>query len=469
MTRGTDVLPQSRRLAAAVAALALLLLLPVAASAQEDGPALEVSKTTDLDPEGELVTITGSGYDESKGIYVALCVIPEEGQPPTPCVGEVSMTGDTTQQAWITSNPLPGTEGIVTPFGPGGTFEVELEIIAADDSTNCLEVDCAIVSRADHRFPGDRSQDVIVPVTWADGTDPEPQRDVVRVAGPGRFETAAAVSAAAFPEGARYAFVATGNDYPDALAGGAAAGAAGVPVLLTAPDALPEATRAELERLGVESVIVLGGVNAVSEAVAAELAAFGQVIRVAGDSRFATAAAIAQTGWQGGAERVFVATGNDYPDALAGAAVAGALGGPVLLVTADAVPEATRAELERLAPERITILGGVNAVSEAVEAELATLATTDRIAGSSRFETAAAVAGELPPAEVVYVATGANFPDALAASAAAGAQDAPVLLVSADQVPPATATYLVEVDPATVIAVGGPQAISDEVLEALAG
>ena len=104
------MLPQSRRLAAAVAALALLLLLPVAASAQEDGPALEVSKTTDLDPEGELVTITGSGYDESKGIYVALCVIPEEGQPPTPCVGEVSMTGDTTQQAWITSNPLPGTE-----------------------------------------------------------------------------------------------------------------------------------------------------------------------------------------------------------------------------------------------------------------------------------------------------------------------------------------------------------------------
>jgi putative cell wall-binding protein len=114
---------------------------------------------------------------------------------------------------------------------------------------------------------------------------------VERIAGADRYETAAAVSRAAFPDGAPVAFLAAGTAYADALATAPAAAAAGGPVLLTAPDALAAATRSELDRLHPASVVVVGGTSAVSDAVAS---AAGATERVAGADRYETAAALAR-------------------------------------------------------------------------------------------------------------------------------------------------------------------------------
>jgi putative cell wall-binding protein len=70
------------------------------------------------------------------------------------------------------------------------------------------------------------------------------------------------------------------------------------------------------------------------------------------------------------ADTVFVATGGNYPDALAGSAAAARLGAPVLLVTSDAVPGSVVAELARLSPRSIVVLGGTAAVGEPVLAAL---------------------------------------------------------------------------------------------------
>jgi putative cell wall-binding protein len=117
---------------------------------------------------------------------------------------------------------------------------------------------------------------------------------VERLAGDDRYETAAAVSAAHFAPGVPVTYVATGTQFPDALAGGAAAADAGGPVLLVARDAVPEATATELDRLAPARIVLLGGPNAVSEQVRVRLQEHtsGEVVRLSGPDRYATAAEV---------------------------------------------------------------------------------------------------------------------------------------------------------------------------------
>jgi putative cell wall-binding protein len=127
---------------------------------------------------------------------------------------------------------------------------------------------------------------------------------------------------------------------------------------------------------------------------------------------------------------VYVASGSDFADALSAAPAAAHRGGPMLLVSQSAIPAVTSAELTRLAPQQIVIVGGTGAVGESVANELAGIATTRRIGGVDRYETSRFIVDDaFGNADVAYVATGLDFPDGLSAGAAAGAVDAPVLLI----------------------------------------
>jgi putative cell wall-binding protein len=95
-----------------------------------------------------------------------------------------------------------------------------------------------------------------------------------------------------------------------------------------------------------------------------------QVTRFAGADRFSAAADISAQSFAANADVVYIANGLTFPDALSGAPVAGENAAPVLLVTAPAIPDSVKAELARLNPKRIVILGGPNSVSTAVAAEL---------------------------------------------------------------------------------------------------
>ena len=293
---------------------------------------------------------------------------------------------------------------------------------------------------------------------------------VARLSGGDRYATAAAISAGWAP-GVPVVYVATGLNFPDALAGAAAAGALGAPLLLVAGTSVPPATAAELARLKPERIIILGGPGVVSDGVAGTLSYYssGGVFRLSGGDRYATAAAIS-AGWAPGVPVVYVATGLNFPDALAGAAAAGALGAPLLLVAGTSVPPATAAELARLKPERIIILGGPGVVSDGVAGTLSYYSSGGvfRLSGGDRYATAAAIsAGWAPGVPVVYVATGLNFPDALAGAAAAGALGAPLLLVAGTSVPPATAAELARLKPERIIILGGPGVVSDGVYATL--
>ena len=177
---------------------------------------------------------------------------------------------------------------------------------------------------------------------------------VTRIAGSDRYSTAALISADAFPKGAEVAFVVDGGDFPDALAAGASAANRNGPVLLTNTDIVPASTMAELDRLDVDEIVIVGGTAAVSASVATALTAVAPVTRIAGADRYATAAAASAFSFPSGVGTIYLATGEDYPDALAGAAAAGANGGPVLLTRSGALSTAAQSEIERLTGAKCT-------------------------------------------------------------------------------------------------------------------
>jgi len=160
-------------------------------------------------------------------------------------------------------------------------------------------------------------------------------------------------------------------------------------------------------------------------------------IPIAGATRFDTAVAASLEAYPAGSEYVVIATGRNWPDALGGAALAGVLDAPILLAEPTSLPASTKAEIERLGATHAVILGGTGAVSDAVTTQIGStgdIETVERIAGTSRYQTADAVALRVI-AELgvdydgtAFVATGANFPDALAAAPLAAAKGWPLFL-----------------------------------------
>lgn len=190
--------------------------------------------------------------------------------------------------------------------------------------------------------------------------------------------------------------------------------------------------------------------------------------RLAGADRFATAVAVSQSAYPSTAPVVYVANGLNFPDALSAGPVAAKQDGPLLLTLPGGVRSDVKAEISRLHPARIVIVGGTSAVSPAVETTLKAIAPVTRIAGDDRFATSQQLASSAFPhtAPTVYLATGRNFPDALSAGAAAAAAGGPVLLINgeADRLDPETVSLLSKLAPSTVNLVGGKAALSDGIL-----
>ncbi|TFD50782.1 hypothetical protein E3T55_08260 [Cryobacterium frigoriphilum] len=190
---------------------------------------------------------------------------------------------------------------------------------------------------------------------------------VDRLSGVDRYETARLVVDDAFGPVA-HAYVATGRNFPDALAAAAAAGAAANPVILVDGNAgsVDAATAGLVARLGVQNVTIAGGAAVVSSGIATSLTNAGiRVSRQGGSDRFETALLVNQAAF-GSASEVFLATGEQFPDALAGAALAGQRGAPLYIVPQACVPNAVGADFTRLGSTHVTLIGGTGALSAAV-------------------------------------------------------------------------------------------------------
>jgi putative cell wall-binding protein len=298
---------------------------------------------------------------------------------------------------------------------------------------------------------------------------------VVRHAGASRTATAAAVADHAHPDGAATAILARADAYGDALAAAPLAAALQAPVLLTGPVSLDPAAADALARLGVTDVVAVG---ALDDLVLTALADRGLAVRrVRGEDAWGTYAAVARevvalTGATSGivVEGVNPDPARGWPDALTASAWAAATGQPILLTSADALPDATAAVLDDL--QVATIVGGTAAVGAAVAARIHELTgvAPGRVAGEDRYATAVAVAQRMPggtdPA-AVWLASGRAWPDALVAGPAVAAGGGVLLLSDPATMAasPATLTHLAALRPGAPVVhlVGGTAALADAI------
>lgn len=204
------------------------------------------------------------------------------------------------------------------------------------------------------------------------------------------------------------------------------------------------------------------------------------VTRVAGGNRYATAAAMSERHFAE-SNSVVLASGENWPDALSAAGLAGAIDCPLLLVRKDSIPDETYQEIVRLGATSFMLVGGTAAVSEDVfetfQLDFGEFAI-QRVAGSNRYQTAARVAGwvydmtEMSPfnstwSGMALVVSGENYADALAATPLSAARHMPILLTRQASLPSETASELSEDIYESAIIIGGEAAVSAGVKAAI--
>jgi putative cell wall-binding protein len=260
----------------------------------------------------------------------------------------------------------------------------------------------------------------------------------------------------------------------DGLVAGPLSGAVGAPIVLSRGSVLPAATVGELDRRGsaVTRAYVVGGVGAVPAEVVAALRARGlEVVRLAGSSRYDTAAAVAReirrvTGIARFSTVLASGADSNLVDALAASGPAAGELRPIVLTEPGELPAVTAQVLGELAATYVMVVGGTAAVSDDVLAVVRAAGfSAGRVGGADRYETAAAIASAFYPyldvRDDVVLASGAqaNLVDALSA----GALERAVLLTAPTTLPASASTWLPRSVARTVTVVGGTGAVAQAV------
>lgn len=362
---------------------------------------------------------------------------------------------------WAATDALSGVAGV--------SWTVDRDVNGAPD---------AVIDTAEESFDASVDGDGLwyAHVAAADvaGGFSDPQTRAVRV------DTAAPVTTASVDDG---------GEYPDSVEialfadDGGMSGVAETTYRLDGGE--PETYDAPfvVDELG-EHVLEFASTDAVGNAEEARTVRFsvraGEVamVPVEGTDRFGTAVAASLLGFPDGAEKVVIATGRDWPDALGASSLAGALDAPILLVEPGSVPAQVASEIARLGATEAVVIGGTGAVSDAVVAQLrgiGSIASVRRIAGANRYDTALLVGAETVATlsgefdGTVFVATGEQYADALAASPASAANRWPTLLVPSGGGLPDAVRAFVSANADAAVVLGGTGAVSARTYDELAG
>jgi putative cell wall-binding protein len=269
-----------------------------------------------------------------------------------------------------------------------------------------------------------------------------PVTGIKRFAGSSRIDTALEIARANYPGKVANVILATADNYPDALAGSVLAYKLQAPILLVGRSEADQQKilsylKSNMDTTG--TVYILGGTGAVDSGMEGKLAAagFSKITRMNGNDRYETAAKIADNLEIKTGTAIVLVNGENYADALSISSMAAVMQNPVLPVQKEGISDAVKKKIAQIKPTRIYIIGLEGVISAAVEEQAAGIASLDkaniiRIAGADRYQTSLKVAQYFNlSGPNICVATGRNFPDALAGSLYAANANAPILLVDA--------------------------------------
>ncbi|MEY9862738.1 hypothetical protein ABH935_008386 [Catenulispora sp. GAS73] len=435
------------------------------------GTSQSSTATLIVDPVAQTLKGTVAGTDQGAvspdGKHVAAAALLQLPGSPTYVMGiyQFDITGANpvllTPADWNINNKAPS-------WSPDGT---QLAFVGtAPGASGGMAVIATVAGSAPRPIPNTVAQtSEDFPASWLNGpyyTAPPPPPPVtpptspippgthaaVRLGGQDRILSAIATADFAFGDGqpkATVAVIARSDGFADALAGNALAAEKHGPLLLTNGGSLDPRVSQELGRVLPQgsTVYVLGGVNAVSQQTADQLHTDGySVVRIGGIDRWGTAVGIAEA-ISSTPHTVMIATGTNFPDALAaGAAAAQDPAGGVVVLTADGtMPAETANYLHGLDTSKVTVYSVGGQATAAVAAMPSMVGHFTALKGSDRFGTTLAVASDttlFPHPTTIGLATGANYPDALAGGAFVGLMHGPILLSDGGTVPSGELAWL---------------------------
>lgn len=282
---------------------------------------------------------------------------------------------------------------------------------------------------------------------------------VKRLSGNVRYDTMGAIVEEAYPNNgsANTVIVASGDNFPDALAASGLSGKLDAPVVLTDSYQLSARADGQLARLRPNRVIVVGGPSAVSDGVVDQIServtapTEADVVRIAGATRRDTANEIfaqakkqhakGQPDKDWNSDTAIIATGDNFVDALSISSLARQRSYPVFLSGQDGLDASTVKTIKNQGFTNVIIAGGFRAVPQSVVSQLKSAGVAGqnvhRIGGATRYQTSLQIAQyqrQFASASLKspVFATGENFPDALVGGVLAGKKSNPILLVSPD-------------------------------------
>ncbi|KUP09392.1 hypothetical protein Q75_00230 [Bacillus coahuilensis p1.1.43] len=313
------------------------------------------------------------------------------------------------------------------------------------------------------------------------------EEPIEEISGKDRIATAVEISKELHPNGFgkdhpyKTVLISTGYNFPDGLSAGPLATALNGPILpVDSKGKLTSEVLNEVKRLGAENVYLVGGKAVVSDDVIKQLINIGvkkdkieRLVTKDKEDRYGTNLAIVKKlqklGFDGNG--VFIATGNNFADALSAAAVAGVEGMPIVLTNGKSL---SKEALSVLKGEEVYILGGRAAISDQVVVDAISEAKfVTRISGCDRYGTLSTLLKRFDTGQELFIASGVNYPDALFSSPLVGDQDGTLLLVHPDYIPAHLSTQIEsmidENNLTSVRVLGGNQAVSDKVRDKLEG
>jgi N-acetylmuramoyl-L-alanine amidase len=290
-----------------------------------------------------------------------------------------------------------------------------------------------------------------------------------RLEGHDRYGTCDSITRTGWTSSVSTAIIATGEDFPDALSAAPLAKKYNAPILLTSPNTLDAKADAELTRLGVKTVYIIGGSDVVSSNVEQQITAKNiKCIRLYGSNRYETSAAVANA--MGPSDKVVIAYGNDYPDALSIASWAASNGAPILLSDtynlSTGVSNYLKSNWNGIGVTYV--VGGESVINNSL---LTKLKNPQRLGGRDRFATNIAVLSKLSGGfdfSRVFLATGNDFPDALSGSAMAALTKSPIILTDKGPLPD-TKSFIDSKKSSinTAYILGGSDVVSDSTVSGL--
>lgn len=240
------------------------------------------------------------------------------------------------------------------------------------------------------------------------------------------------------------------NAYPDAISA-TNVSMGKYPLLYTGKNSLSVETKSALDKMFLDEIYLMGGVNTISKKVENKLRKnfpHAKITRIMGNNRYDTSAESAKT--RANTTNLIFAAGTNYADALYATSLAAHQNAPILLVSNEGLSQSTRKFIQSIGNiDNVTIVGGEISVNQSVKNQIENLTKkhVTRLAGVDRYESSVEVAKRVNanPAEVITT-SGEVFADALVSSTVAQKIKAPILLVKKDVLPLSVREYLKKTD-----------------------